>query len=61
MQQTIRQTRFPGLGYAKIGNDWRVIDTSSQNPKLSDAVGQFYKTKTELLCDIDRVAQEWGY
>jgi len=59
--QGIKQTRFPGLGYAKIGDDWRVIDTSSQNPKLSDAVGCFYKTKTELLCDIDRVAKEWGY
>lgn len=50
------QTRFPELGYAKIdARCWRIIDTSS-----GSAVGPQYRTRAELLSDLERYARAFG-
>lgn len=53
---SIRKTRFPELGYEQHAPGlWRIIalDTGS-------AVGPHYPSKTELLADLERYAQEYG-
>ena len=53
---SIRKTRYPELGYAKHAPDlWRIIDLSD-----GQAVGPHYKSKAELLGDLDRYAREFG-
>lgn len=52
----VRLTRFPELGFAKHGHDlWRIIDACS-----GAAIGPFYKSKAELLGDLERYAREYG-
>lgn len=57
MKVKIRPTRFQGLGYA-LWVEWRVWDISTERPA---PIGPHYKTKMELLADIDRLAQERGF
>jgi hypothetical protein len=53
---TIRDTRFPELGYARpLKEVWRVIDKST-----GCGVGPLYKTRAELLADLDRFAVVFG-
>jgi hypothetical protein len=60
----INRTRFEGLGYINQAKGlWRVVDIhdaiSSSEPRC---VGPQYKSKTELLADLERYAREsWGY
>lgn len=60
----INRTRFDGLGYINQSKGvWRVVDIhdafDSSNPRC---VGPQYKTKAELLADLERYAREsWGY
>lgn len=47
-------TRFPELGYEKHGPSlWRIIDTET-----GSAVGPQYRTKAELLADLERYARD---
>ncbi len=52
-----RRTRYPGLGYTQVLRDlWRVVDMST-----GAHVGPHYRTKTELMADLPRYAQDnWG-
>jgi hypothetical protein len=53
--ENVRPTRYPELGYTKSGNDWRIVATDG-----NAAVGPCYKSKAELLADLERYAQEYG-
>jgi hypothetical protein len=51
-----RATRYPELGYAQHDAGlWRAIDMKTLEP-----VGPQYKTKAELMGDLDRYAQDFG-
>ncbi len=52
-------TRFAELEYEKHGADlWRIIDvTDARHPA---PVGPHYKTKAELLADLERFAEVFG-
>ena len=51
----IKRTRFVELGYANVGNHWRVVDIET-----GQVVGQQYRTQIELLADLERYAREYG-
>ncbi len=53
----IRETRYPELGYANCYGPrcWRIVDRSTNR-----VVGPIYKTKAELLADLDRYAAVFG-
>ena len=52
----VRDTRFPELGYKQIDlNCWMVIDKSDYRQ-----VGPQYRTKAELLADLERYAVAFG-
>jgi hypothetical protein len=56
MTEHIKQTRYPELGYANYGRAcWRIVDRSDNR-----VVGPIYKTKAELLADLDRYAAVFG-
>lgn len=62
----IIKTRFAGLGYWHQGHGlWRVVDLHESvlnSQGLPRTVGPLYKTKEELLADLNRYAREsWGY
>ena len=62
----IMKTRYAGLGYWHQGHGlWRVVDIhdSVLNPQgMPRTVGPMYKSKAELMGDLDRYAREsWGY
>jgi len=49
-------TRFPELGYRQDDrNCWRIYDLSDRKP-----VGAPYRTKAELLADLERYAEQFG-
>ena len=51
-----QHTRFEELGYTKIDtNLWRIVSLED-----GAVIGPQYRTKTELLCDIERYATEYG-
>lgn len=51
------KTRFPELGYEKQdSNLWRIIDMADGR---NSAIGPIYKTKGELLGDLNRFASEY--
>lgn len=52
----IRPTRIAGLGYAKHPKGWTFADTETAN-----MVGEVYRTKTELLSDVDGYARRGGW
>lgn len=55
------KTRFAGLGYKKIcDNCWMVLDLHDAPARVSQ-VGPQYRTKTELLADLENYAKGWGY
>jgi hypothetical protein len=50
-----RPTRFPELFYAPIRpNLWRILDADGA------AIGPQYRTRFELLADLDRYARDYG-
>lgn len=57
---TVHPTRFEVLGFAKIKPGlWRVV--ALDYPRRPAAVGPHYRTRGELLADLDRYAFEaWG-
>lgn len=58
----VRKTRFDGLGYLapdKQGEPWRFVDTTDSTRHA--VVGPHYRTKEELLADLDRYAKEYGF
>lgn len=55
----VRRTRFPELGYRCDGPGlWRIYDISDHD--RAAAVGPQYRTRGELLADLDRYATEFG-
>lgn len=47
------------LSYMKFSGDWRLVHGV---PGSADAmVGPIYRTKAELLADLDRYAKEFGF
>lgn len=55
---TIRPTRFATLGYRQDDTSlWRVYNMDGDTPH---AVGPHYRTKAELLADLERYANEYG-
>ncbi len=54
--ETIHPTRYPELGYAHDGPSlWRFVDLDSGN-----RIGPQYRTRAELLADLDRYAESFG-
>lgn len=51
----ISETRYAELGFQHYGKLWRIIDRQT-----GSAVGPHYKTKSELLADLDRYAAVYG-
>ena len=50
------RTRYPELGYRKEAPTlWRIVAIDGES-----AVGPFYRTKAELLADLNRYAAEYG-
>lgn len=58
----IHRTRYDVLGYAKVCRGlWRFVDlTDGVNSDLPKFIGEFYRTKDELLSDIARYAKMYG-
>jgi hypothetical protein len=55
----MRSTRVKELTYDKVGNNWRIFQADQgEKPGVT---GPIYRSKAELLCDLERVIQEWGY
>lgn len=53
---SIRPTRFTELGYVSYAGIWRFVDAETKN-----VVGPIYKTKTEMLADLERYSKDnWG-
>ena len=54
---TIRPTRFPLLGFRRDAAQlWRFYSLDGETPH---SVGPHYRTKTELLADLERFAHEY--
>ena len=62
MNKKLHRTRFKGLGYIhQDKNLWRVVDLHD-GINTNHVVGPHYRSKTELLGDLERYATEtWGY
>lgn len=52
---TLRPTRFKALFYFKWGDTWRICDADGA------PTGPPYRTKMELLGDLERISKNWGY
>jgi hypothetical protein len=51
-----RPTRFPELAYInQAAGLWRIVTTED-----GATIGPQYRTKAELLADLDRYAREYG-
>lgn len=59
----IHQTRFPDLGFARFGRDWRFLDMEHGGTTAGGGsyctIGPIYKSKAELLGDLSRYATEY--
>lgn len=56
MNNTIRPTRYKNLGYRQDDKDlWRFYDMETES-----SVGYQYKSKSELMGDLERYAKEYG-
>ena len=56
---SIRPTRYDALGYRCDGRGlWRIYDVMELDS--IGAVGPQYRTKAELLADLDRYAKQFG-
>lgn len=49
------KTRYPELGYVHSVGCWRIVDMST-----GDVIGPQYKTRAELLADLQRYAALFG-
>lgn len=67
---TFHKTRFRGtdtdrLVYAKVGDrsgDWSFyVSPGIVHADLPDRIGPLYASKAELLSDLNRVAEVWGF
>lgn len=59
------RTRFEAngekLAFGQFGRDWRfIILDGSRNGHLN-AVGPYYRTKMELLADMNSYARDYGF
>lgn len=54
-----RPTRYNGLGYIRVDSStWQFVDTLEDNDAQ---IGAHYRSKAELLADVERFAQERGF
>ena len=62
MNKKLHRTRFKGLGYIhQDENLWRIVDLHDEI-NTDHVVGPHYRSKQELLGDLERYATEiWGY
>ena len=52
-----RPTRVKGLQYNTFGpGDWRFVDAETQA-----TIGEIYRTRAELMADLDRFAYDRGF
>jgi hypothetical protein len=55
----VRETAYPKLGFCKLGAGagvvWRIVDNQT-----GDTIGHNYPTRSELLADLARVAEQYG-
>lgn len=57
-RETIHRTRYKELGYVhQDTNLWRFVDLTDGGAHY---VGYHYRTRAELLADLDRYAWEFG-
>jgi hypothetical protein len=57
LSHIMRSTRFPQLGYKKIGRaGWLIFDLTT-----GGQIGSYYSSQIELLSDLERFAAERGY
>lgn len=55
-----RPTRYKGLGYIQVdATTWQFVDTLE--PGHDAQIGAHYRSKAELLADVERFAQERGF
>lgn len=60
-RETIYKTRYQELGYAHLDtNLWRFVDLIDGGTIFGACTGPHYRTKAELLADLDRYAREFG-
>jgi len=60
----IGKTRYPNLGYVQFApGAWCILQRDEPTNSFIGAhrTGPTYSTRTELLADLERVANEWGY
>lgn len=59
----VKRTRYAGLGYVQLTRGvWRVVDRHDGDGEVPRCVGPIYRTRAELLADLDAYAREaWGY
>lgn len=53
--KTTTKTRFPELSYTHFAGDWRIVDTDG-----GAYIGPYYRSRAELLADLERYAAEFG-
>lgn len=54
--QTLHATRYPELAYVRVDRvTWRFADAST-----GANIGPYYRTRVELLADLDRYAAFFG-
>lgn len=52
----LKPTRYPELFFEHRGDHWRLIDGADLPKRIG--IGPQYRTKAELLADLDRYAKE---
>jgi hypothetical protein len=53
------RTRYPSLMYQHRIDHWRILDCTE--PTWTAGVGPIYRSKAELLADLDRYAEANGH
>jgi hypothetical protein len=54
----VYKTRFKELGYChSLSGEWRIVAREEDPPA---AVGPMYRSRVELLCDLERYAAIYG-
>jgi len=66
MRVTLHETRYKADGQCLLYSNpaprlWRVLHMDTKHDKQPREVGPQYLSKTELLADLPRYAEEWGF
>jgi hypothetical protein len=52
----LKTTEYPALAYRQAGDRWRLYELATGRLE-----GPFYRSEAELLADLDRYAEAFGY